>query len=117
MSSSACVCGHKKSPFRVSLKGWKSCVGLKPTGGSNPLLCASFQAGFYPSFLCPKIGKEFVFCRFRPLELVHYVRIDVERHIGRRVAYKLLTYRYIYPAFRAPRNKRMPKLVQVVVRA
>ena len=19
---------------------WKSCVGLKPTGGSNPLLCA-----------------------------------------------------------------------------
>ena len=20
---------------------WKSCVGLKPTGGSNPLLCAN----------------------------------------------------------------------------
>ena len=24
----------------IYFKGWKSCVGLKPTGGSNPLLCA-----------------------------------------------------------------------------
>ena len=40
MSSPACVCGHKKSPFSGFLKDWKSCVGLKPTGGSNPLLCA-----------------------------------------------------------------------------
>ena len=23
---------------------WKSCVGLKPTGGSNPLLCANKTA-------------------------------------------------------------------------
>ena len=23
---------------------WKSCVGLKPTGGSNPLLCAKEKA-------------------------------------------------------------------------
>ena len=22
---------------------WKSCVGLKPTGGSNPLLCANVK--------------------------------------------------------------------------
>ena len=26
---------------------WKSCVGLKLTGGSNPLLCAIKKIGFY----------------------------------------------------------------------
>ena len=40
---------------------WKSCVGLKPTGGSNPLLCAIEIKGysvFAVTFFCA------VFCRF-----------------------------------------------------
>ena len=30
---------------------WKSCVGLKPTGGSNPLLCAKKRHPLGVSFL------------------------------------------------------------------
>ena len=29
---------------------WKSCVGLKPTGGSNPLLCAKKNTPFEACF-------------------------------------------------------------------
>ena len=33
---------------------WKSCVGLKPTGGSNPLLCANKKHTFQGVFFVAK---------------------------------------------------------------
>ena len=73
---------------------WKSCVGLKPTGGSNPLLCASFQAGFYPSFFMLffavftyttilEFRKKRELCRFLSLKFVHDVHINIHYHIAR----------------------------------
>ena len=107
---------------------WKSCVGLKPTGGSNPLLCASFQAGFYPSFFMLffavftyttilEFRKKRELCRFLSLKLVHDMHINVHNHIARGVPDKLLTHRRIDAAFATPCYKRMPKLVQVMTAA
>lgn len=60
---------------------WKSCVGLKPTGGSNPLLCASVLKGFshfetllffavFARFPLHTIFYTVIFCAFRSVQNV-----------------------------------------------
>ena len=76
---------------------WKSCVRLKRTGGSNPLLCAKQKDfGCSPRFffcvisvhtiftaICKeyktrlKMGIYAEFFKLFSLEIVHYVRVDV----------------------------------------
>lgn len=67
---------------------WKSCVRLKRTGGSNPLLCAKKQKGFSCFaeilFLCNFLvctiferGKKIEFQSLSSLKFVHYVHIYV----------------------------------------
>ena len=45
---------------------WKSCVGLKLTGGSNPLLCATKKA--------PLVGAFFSWCKEEIVETPTYRR-------------------------------------------